>query len=562
MAAEVLELTNQERAKEGLSPLKANPELQANAMQRASEIAVYFDHMRPNNTKWPSAVTVSYGVAAENIAYGYSSAEAVVNGWMNSDGHRKNILTAEFTTMGVGCFSQNGYTFWVQLFTNNPASGAAGTGQKEVIAHVDAESALVYFYAVKAGTDFCLNSPISVNEGETANVVIYNLNRGANIPIAIRADSFYYRSDNPYSTYFTYGLASGGEYMSVTGIKSNESTKEAMPMMFGMGGTYWSTNVTVRHKHIPGPAATCTTDQICTSCKSVLVKAIGHRQSHYYACEKDITCINCKTVLEKAAGHKIQGPTCTEDGYCTVCKEKFGSKLYHTYPPRDCLKELHCSRCGYRRYQAYTSHYWEQSASYYKAATIFSPALYKKECLVCDQYQLIKKGEKKTAVLKLNLSSIKLKRNQSFDNLKVTELSSGDSVVSVKSAKNSVVEVAGFTAKGQISLKAKKTGTAKITIQTEAGAKKSVTVKVQKSAVKTTKITNVKKSLTIKRGKTKALNPVLNPIYSSQKLTYKSSNQKIASVNALGVITAKKRGTATITVKSGSVTVKCKVKVK
>ena len=141
-------------------------------------------------------------------------------------------------------------------------------------------------------------------------------------------------------------------------------------------------------------------------------------------------------------------------------------------------------------------------------------------------------------------------------------MSKGDSVVSVKSNKKSVVEVLGFTADGEISLKAKKKGTAKITIRTEANAKKTIKVTVQSKAVKTTAITNVKKKLTMKVGKTKELKPVLTPLYSSEKITFRSSNKRVVSVNSKGILTAKKKGTATITVKSGSKTVKCKVKVK
>lgn len=564
MAAEVLELVNQERAREGIAPLVTNPQLQADAMQRASEIAVYYSHTRPDNSECKTAISISYSSWGENIAYGYATAEAVMNGWMNSSGHRENILRERFASMGVGCFVQNGRTFWVQLFTNNTTSGTVPTGRKEVMSWVDAEESNLYLYAARRDSSFCYGAPIYINEGETTDVVVYNLNKGATgtLPIAVDADSFWWRSLNPYSDYFEYETDDTGNYFTVTGIKSNEAKGQSMSMEFGIGSSHFFTNVEVRHVHTPGPAATCTTDQICTGCKEVLAKATGHRQSHYYTCEKDITCTKCNTVLEKMTGHKIQEPTCTEDGYCTICRKKFGNKLYHTYPPRDCLKPLYCSRCGYQRYKAYESHNWEKWTYFYQSATIFSPALYRQDCISCAEYRLIEQGEKKSAVLKVNLSNVKLKKNQKFVGLKVTQMSSGDSVVSVKSDTSSVVEVDDFTEKGKISLTAKKTGTAKIKIETKAGEKKTIKVTVQKSAVKTTKITNVKKSLTLKAGKTKALKPVLKPIYSSQKLTYKSSNKRVASVNASGIIKAKKKGTATITVKSGSVTVTCRVKVK
>lgn len=564
-AAEVLTLVNQERAKAGLNSLGTNSTIQANAMQRASELAVYYSHTRPDDTDCLTALTVSYRSAGENIAYGQSTAEAVMTAWMNSDGHKANILNTKYTQIGIGCFVQNGHIFWVQMFTDNSASGTVSSGQKEVIAAVDANAANLYLYAGREDTGFCYGSSINVKEGETADVAIYNVNRGItgyNVPIEMMACSFNYKSTNPYSGYFLYDFDSTGQYLSVTGVKSNQSLGTAMPVLFGVGAYMCSTNVVVKHEHTPGPEATCTTDQICTSCKEVLVKASGHKQSHYIACVKDITCTKCGIVLQKATGHTIQEATCTEPAKCTTCGEKFGNKLYHTYPPRNCLEPLYCSRCGYQRYKAYESHYWASSTELYQSATISSPALYKQECLICDQYRLIKKGEKAKATLKLNLSAITLKKKQTFSGLKATKMSKGDSLASVKSNKKSVVEVLGFTADGKNSLKAKKTGTATLTIKTEANAKKTVKVTVQSKAVKTTAITNVKKNLTMKVGKTKELKLILKPLYSSEKITFKSSNKRVVSVNSKGILTAKKKGTASITVKSGSKTVKCKVKVK
>lgn len=52
----------------------------------------------------------------ENIAMGYPTAEAVMDGWMNSDGHRKNILNSDFTKIGIGVYSSGGTLYWVQLF--------------------------------------------------------------------------------------------------------------------------------------------------------------------------------------------------------------------------------------------------------------------------------------------------------------------------------------------------------------------------------------------------------------------------------------------------------------
>ena len=83
---------------------------------------------------------------------------------------------------------------------------------------------------------------------------------------------------------------------------------------------------------------------------------------------------------------------------------------------------------------------------------------------------------------------------------------------------------------------------------------------VPKTATK--KINKVPAAVTIKKGKKYTLKAKRSPSNSDQKLTYKSSNKKVATVSSKGVITAKKKGTAVITVTSGKVSVKCKVTVK
>lgn len=118
-------------------------------------------------------------------------------------------------------------------------------------------------------------------------------------------------------------------------------------------------------------------------------------------------------------------------------------------------------------------------------------------------------------------------------------------------------KVVTVTSKGV--LKAKRPGSAKITIKS--GSKKLIcTVKVPSPAV--TKIRNVKTRLSLKTGKAYTLKPQLLPSGASAKITFTSSNKKVAQVNSKGKITAKKRGSAVITVKAGKIRVRCKVTVK
>lgn len=116
---EVIRLVNIERANYGLSPLSKDNGAVSVAHIRAKEIVQYFSHTRPDGTSCFTAAKeqgVAYRSAGENIAYGYPSPKQVVSGWMNSEGHRKNILSSSYTKIGVGCYSSGGTLYWSQFF--------------------------------------------------------------------------------------------------------------------------------------------------------------------------------------------------------------------------------------------------------------------------------------------------------------------------------------------------------------------------------------------------------------------------------------------------------------
>lgn len=116
---EVIRLVNKERAAQGLSALGTDSKLTQAARIRAKEIVNLFDHNRPNGKSFStvfSEVNLSYRMGGENIAEGYSSPEQVMTGWMNSSGHRANILKNGYEKIGVACFELNGREYWVQLF--------------------------------------------------------------------------------------------------------------------------------------------------------------------------------------------------------------------------------------------------------------------------------------------------------------------------------------------------------------------------------------------------------------------------------------------------------------
>ena len=120
-AAQVVDLVNAERAKAGLSPLVQTAELSKAAAQRAEETSRSFSHTRPDGSSFSTVLSqngISYRGSGENIAYGQRTPEQVMEGWMNIQGHRANILNSQYTAIGVGYYQDsNGTPYWTQLFT-------------------------------------------------------------------------------------------------------------------------------------------------------------------------------------------------------------------------------------------------------------------------------------------------------------------------------------------------------------------------------------------------------------------------------------------------------------
>ena len=120
-AEQVVEFVNQERTKAGLNAVTLDKSIASAALVRAKEIETSFSHTRPNGSKFSTALTeqgVTFKGAGENIAWGQKSPEAVMQAWMNSEGHRANILNKNFTKIGVGYYQNAaGRNFWTQLFT-------------------------------------------------------------------------------------------------------------------------------------------------------------------------------------------------------------------------------------------------------------------------------------------------------------------------------------------------------------------------------------------------------------------------------------------------------------
>jgi len=118
-AKKMITLINQARKENGLGELKLNNSLESTAMIRSKEIVTLFSHTRPDQTSCFTAITISYRTVGENIAAGQFTIEEVFNAWMNSEGHRANILSDKFTDIGISLYYDPNSTYkyyWVQMF--------------------------------------------------------------------------------------------------------------------------------------------------------------------------------------------------------------------------------------------------------------------------------------------------------------------------------------------------------------------------------------------------------------------------------------------------------------
>ncbi len=171
-AWDILDRINAERAAAGVAPLAMDAVLLDAAMERAAECAVYYKHTRPDDSgcfticDWRSSV-------GENIAAGYTSPGDVMDGWMDSQGHRENILSKDFQSVGIGVFQYNGFLFWVQFFDGGaPRTVEKSTQTKTVTRQINVSEKYVSLFAQQ-------ETNITLHEEETFQIEsICNKNTG------------------------------------------------------------------------------------------------------------------------------------------------------------------------------------------------------------------------------------------------------------------------------------------------------------------------------------------------------------------------------------------------
>ena len=326
---EVLMLVNKERHKEGLEPLTGFSLLQQVNDVRAEELTEYFSHTRPDGSSCFTALDqagVPYSYAGENIAAGYSDLEAVMAGWMDSSGHRANILNVNFQHIGVGYhYNASSYyrRYWVQMFTNR--SSERNTGFALVFPHgtqfksgTSLEDMGIYAKVSNSVYGTCYLPVIS----EYCTGYDPNSTQTQAVTVSVLGFTESFQISRPAHTH-TFGAWYEAQAPGCTekGLQRRDcSSCDA-----------YETREIDALGHAPGAAATCTKAQSCTRCGIELQPALGHIPGAEPACTTAQSCNRCGTELKPALGHVPVAdpgtpPTCTEPGitdgsHCGRCGE-------------------------------------------------------------------------------------------------------------------------------------------------------------------------------------------------------------------------------------------------
>lgn len=257
-------------------------------------------------------------------------------------------------------------------------------------------------------------------------------------------------------------------------------------------------------------------------------------------------CLTCKKVINPflvipAVGHKV-----VEDKKIAPTCDKAGK-----------TEGSHCSVCGkilvVQNVISAVGHSWNNWKTI-KTASISEEGLQQRACNNCGKIENKNIPKLVPAPTATPTTTPVIPETLTLKKSKTSTLKPASSWKNVKYS-TSNKKVATVDKKGKV--KAVSVGTAKITVKS--GSKKAICIVTVPG---TTAIKGIKSTISVKRGKTYTLKPKLSYAGKADRVTYKSSNKKIATVSKKGVIKGKKKGTATITIKSGKVTKKCKVKVK
>ena len=651
---------------DNLNELAYDYDLERIATKRAAELALLFDHGRPNGESFFSIYEeegITYRAAGENIAMGYRTAEAVNAAWRedgepyNGQGHRRNMLNPKFNCVGIGHVYLDGCHYWVEEFayrTSVNTTETTANDSEQTMSLSVPKSKVTGLKVAFDKTSYSLRTGESTEVKLTAKLTVFGSDTIVTDLPAISVN------DPSIATY------SNGK---ITGVAEGSTTLTAS--LYGLTAADMPTINVYRCEHHWDQGeiiteATCTeegektfTCSICGDKKTEKISATGHqhteiRNKKEATCKEtgysgDTWCKDCgKKILSGQtiaktenhswdAGKVTTKATCTEEGEktftCSICGDEKTEKVSatgHQHTEIRNKKEATCKETGY------SGDTWCKDCG---KKILSGQAIAKTEDHSWNQGEITKeptckeKGEKTfTCSICGNTKTEKVSttdhqhmeiRNQKNPTCKEAgysgdtycadcgvKISSGKTIAKTKNhnwdggvitteptctergEKTFTCTICGNTDTKKVNATGHRYGAYKVVKEPTNKRKglKSKTCSVcgkivyegipktnssptdssetnpdqnpQTSQKTTRKIKLNRRKLTLKKGKSFRLKVTLTPADSQDKITYKTSNKKIATVSKTGKIKAKKKGKVKITVISGKKKAVCTVKVK
>ena len=651
---------------DNLNELAYDYDLERIATKRAAELALLFDHGRPNGESFFSIYEeegITYRAAGENIAMGYRTAEAVNAAWRedgepyNGQGHRRNMLNPKFNCVGIGHVYLDGCHYWVEEFayrTSVNTTETTANDSEQTMSLSVPKSKVTGLKVAFDKTSYSLRTGESTEVKLTAKLTVFGSDTIVTDLPAISVN------DPSIATY------SNGK---ITGVAEGSTTLTAS--LYGLTAADMPTINVYRCEHHWDQGeiiteATCTeegekkfTCSICGDEKTEKVSATGHRHTEIRnkkeaTCKEtgysgDTWCKDCgKKILSGQAIAKTENhswdagkvttkATCTEEGEktftCSICGDKKTEKVSatgHQHTEIRNKKEATCKEEGYsgdtwckdcgkkilsgQAIAKTEDHSWNQG-EITKEPTCKEKGEKTFTCSIC--------GDTKTEKVSTTDHQHMEIRNQKNPTCKEAgysgdtycadcgvKISSGKTIAKTKNhnwdggvitteptctergEKTFTCTICGNTDTKKVNATGHSYGAYKVVKEPTNKRKglKSKTCSVcgkivyegipktnssptdssetnpdqnpQTSQKTTRKIKLNRRKLTLKKGKSFRLKVTLTPADSQDKITYKTSNKKIATVSKTGKIKAKKKGKVKITVISGKKKAVCTVKVK
>lgn len=487
---------------DNLNELAYDYDLERIATKRAAELALLFDHGRPNGESFFSIYEeegITYRAAGENIAMGYRTAEAVNAAWRedgepyNGQGHRRNMLNPKFNCVGIGHVYLDGCHYWVEEFayrTSVNTTETTANDSEQTMSLSVPKSKVTGLKVAFDKTSYSLRTGESTEVKLTAKLTVF----GSDTIVTDLPDISV--NDPSIATY------SNGK---ITGVAEGSTTLTAS--LYGLTAADMPTINVYRCEHHWDQGeiiteATCTeegekkfTCSICGDEKTEKVSATGHQHTEIRN-KKEATC--------KETGYS--GDTwCKDCGKKILSGQAIAKTEDHSWNQGEITKEPTCKEEGEKTFT----------------------------CTICGN----------TNTKKVNATG------HSYGAYKVVK----EPTNKRKGLKSKTCSVCGKIVYEAIP---------KTNFSPTDSSETNPDQNPQTSQKTTRKIKLNRRKLTLKKGKSFRLKVTLTPADSQDKITYKTSNKKIATVSKTGKIKAKKKGKVKITVISGKKKAVCTVKVK